>query len=369
MLAVEPLPVTVVAEALWHRVPGGTGVATKELLTRLARRPDLTLDAVAARRSGDSVSGVPVDVRSARLPRVALYEAWARTGRPDVTGRRSALLHSPMLMAPTSARVPVVVTVHDLAWQERPEDFPRRPLELYRRMWTRIVDDAAHIICSSEVTARGVESAGVERDRITVVHLGGRHLAASATTTPAALGLDGPFVLSVGTAEPRKNLRRLLWAFDRSELWRDGVRLAVVGPTGWRFELTGAMTSMSDEAAAHVVALGRVTDDELGALYRDAVAFAYPSLLEGFGLPVLEALAAGAPVVTSADTSTAEVAGDAGVLVDPTDVDQLGDALVRVVTDTELRDRLAAAAPQQAARFSWERHIDETVEIYRKVAA
>ncbi len=369
MLAVERLPVTVVAEALWHRVPGGTGVATKELLTRLARRTDLELDAVAARRSGDSVANVPVDVRSAKLPRVALYEAWARTGRPDVTGSDSRLLHSPMLMAPTAARVPVVVTVHDLAWQDRPEDFPRRPLELYRRMWRRVVDDAAHVICSSEVTASGVVAAGVDRDRITVVPLGSRQLAATATTSPSAVGLDGPYVLSVGTAEPRKNLRRLLWAFDRSELWRDGVRLAIVGPTGWRFELAGAVTSMSDDAAAHVIALGRVTDDELGALYRGAAAFAYPSLLEGFGLPVLEALAAGTPVVTSATTSTAEVAGDAGVLVDPTDVDALSDALRAVVTDDELRARLAAAAPAQAAKFSWKRHVEETVDVYRRVVS
>lgn len=368
MHLVEPLQVTVIAEALWHRVPGGTGVATRELLAGLTRHRSVHVDAVAARRSDDSILSVPVDVRMGRLPRVALYEAWARTGRPDVAGPGSAVVHSPMLMAPTSSRTPTVVTVHDLAWQQRPHDFPRRPLEMYRRMWERVVRDAAHVICSSTLTSEEVIDSGVEPDRVSVIHLGGRQLAAASTSAAADLGVDGPYVLSVGTAEPRKNLARLLAAYDLSGLWRDGVRLVVVGPDGWRFELGAELSKLQPDAAAHVVALGRVTDGELGGLYRDAVAFAYPSLLEGFGLPVLEAISAGTPVVTSATTATAEVAGDAGLLVDPTSIDGLATALRTVVSDDDVRRRLIAAGPSQAGRFSWERHIEETVGVYRAVA-
>ncbi len=368
MLSVETLRVTVVAEALWHRVPGGTGVATLELLRGLQRRTDVALDAVCANRSQEAVSQSPVEVRRTRLPRVALYEAWARSGRPDVSGQEAQVIHSPMLMAPTSSTRPVVVTVHDLAWLRRPEDFPRRALELYRRMWKRVSSDAAHIICSSQTTADHAASAGADADQVSVVYLGGRNLHSWPGSVSGSFGVRSPYILSVGTAEPRKNLGRLLAAFEASELWRDGVQLAIVGPDGWRFELAASLDGLHPEARAHVVAIGQVGDAQLGALYKHATAFAYPSLLEGFGLPVLEALAAGTPVLTSSTTATAEIAGDAGVLVDPTSVPDIAAGLKRIVSDDELRKTLAAAAPGQAERFSWSRHLDETVAIYRGVA-
>ena len=367
MLGVQPLQVTVVAEALWHRVPGGTGVATRELLSGLARRTDVDLDAVAARRSDDAAGQSPVDVRQVRLPRVALYEAWSRSGRPTIAGPGTQVIHSPMLMAPTAAREPVVVTLHDLAWRHRPDDFPRRALGLYQRMWRRVRRDADHIICSSQATADQAIAAGADAARMSVVYLGGRRLHRAAVESLAHLGVARPFVLSVGTAEPRKNLARLLAAYEASDLWRDEIQLLVVGPTGWRFELADALAGLNPQAAAQVVALGRVTDAELGALYRDAVAFAYPSLLEGFGLPVLEALLASTPVLTSATTATAEVAGDAGVLVNPESVDSIAAGLRQVVCDDALRASLVAAAPGQAARFTWERHLDDTVAIYRRM--
>jgi glycosyltransferase involved in cell wall biosynthesis len=172
-------------------------------------------------------------------------------------------------------------------------------------------------------------------------------------------------VLAVGTLEPRKNLERLIeaWAAVDPTLRADHV-LALVGPCGW-----DDAPILEAARASGARLLGRVSEDELRALYAGCAAFAYPSLYEGFGLPVLEAMAAGAAVITSTTSSLPEVAGDAALLVDPQDTVAITTALARVLADGELRTELRARGPERAAQFSWDRTARETLALLRSIAA
>jgi len=170
--------------------------------------------------------------------------------------------------------------------------------------------------------------------------------------------LERPFVLFVGTVEPRKNLHRVIEAFR--ELDAAETELILVGPKGWREDVDVALDGLRGRART----LGYLPRDELDVLYAQAAAVVYPSLAEGFGLPVLEAMANGAAVVTSAGTATEEVAGDAALLVDPLDVDAIAEALQRLLDDRALAAALGAAARARASTFTWERSAELVVEVY-----
>lgn len=181
----------------------------------------------------------------------------------------------------------------------------------------------------------------------------------------ARYGLDRPYVMAAGTLEPRKNLERLVEAWGRlpADL-RDGHLLALIGPTGWDVE---PLLRLIDARPDQIRRLGFVPDDDLPALYSGCAAFVYPSLYEGFGLPVLEAMAAGAPVVTSTVSSLPEVAGDAGLLVDPYDVDAIAAAVTRILRDDTLADDLRARGRERFCAFSWERTARETLAVLRSI--
>jgi glycosyltransferase involved in cell wall biosynthesis len=182
---------------------------------------------------------------------------------------------------------------------------------------------------------------------------------ATADGVPERLGLDRPYVLAVGTIEPRKNLERLVeaWLILPEEL-RSRHLLALVGPRGWD---DSAILAAAHGAGARL--LGQVSDADLAALYAGSECFAYPSLQEGFGLPVLEAMSAGSPVVTSNTSSLPEVAGDAALLVDPRDARAIAGAIERLLTDPELAERLRAKGRSRAQAFSWERTAGETLQL------
>jgi glycosyltransferase involved in cell wall biosynthesis len=191
------------------------------------------------------------------------------------------------------------------------------------------------------------------------------HLAdARAGDVPAHHGLDRPYVLAVGTLEPRKNLERLLaaWNLLPTDL-RDTHLLALVGPRGWDDR---HIVRAAEEADARL--LGRIRDEELFALYAGCACFAYPSLYEGFGLPVLEAMCAGAAVVTSNVSSLPEVAGDAALLVDPTDAGSIAAAIAQILSDRVLAEDLRTRARARAATFSWARTARETRQLLAEIA-
>ncbi len=255
------------------------------------------------------------------------------------------VLHCPTYYGPASSRVPVVVTVHDLAVWRHPEAFGRWTRAYVPRAVPRVLRAAARVIAVSEFT-RGelVELLGVPEEKIRVVPN-----AVEDVFSAEGEAADGEYVLAVGTIEPRKNLPRLAEAARRA-----GRELRAVGAAGWGgVRLDG------------VRYLGEVGDEELARLYRGALCVAYPSLYEGFGIPVLEAMACGAPVVTSRGGATEEVAGGAAVLVDPLDPDAIAAGIEEAVAR---REELRALGLERARAFSWDESARRTVEIYREVS-
>ena len=279
-----------------------------------------------------------------RLAAAARDTLWYHALLPREARRRGVdLLHCPTYRAPLRSRVPVVVTVHDLAVLRFPETF-RRWTRLYGRTLLRPVLHAARrVVAVSEFTRRElVELAGVPAERVDVVPN-------AVDPAFAALGpaVEGEYALAVGTLEPRKNLPRAIEAARLA-----GVELRVVGAAGW-----GSV----DTRGARL--LGRVADDELAALYRGARCLVYPSLYEGFGIPVAEALACGCPVVTSRGTATEEVAGEAAVLVDPLDVR----AIAAGISEADRRrDELRPLGFARAALYTRARAADALLDTYRK---
>lgn len=295
---------------------------------------------------------------------------------------RYDLLHFPYDSCVAWKRGTFVVTVHDvkplLFDAVRPRPSVNRLIEgaLVRDKWARI----DHVLTVSQCSRRDiVERLGVPAQRITVVYPGVelerfRPIIPDETTShpsvPHAVGQDGeqgrPYVLCVAGADPTKNVETLIEAFSRLPgALRQAHDLVLVGDFRRRPDLHERVGRVGIEA--QTVFTGVVSDDRLIELYQRAALFVFPSRYEGFGLPVLEAMACGCPVITSNVSSLPEVAGDAAVLVDPSDVDGLAHAIERVLSDADLRRDLRGRGLGQAARFSWDRTARETISVYKRV--
>lgn len=350
--------VALTLEQCWHRVPGGTAVAALELARALADRGDVAPVGVAARHRHPPPEAFrsPIDVRHLALPRPLLYESWLRLRRPGVTRATGPVdvVHATTIMVPPRSG-PLVVTIHDLAFLHEEGHATRRGRRLFERSLELVRRDADLVLCSSAATLADCEAQGIDAERLRLVPLGVRVRPATADDVARVrrrYGLDGPYVLFAGTNEPRKNLPRLVEACARP----GGMPLVLAGPAGWGEQVP---------AGGSVRVLGLVPEDDLRALYAGADVFAYPSLREGFGLPVLEAMAQGAPVVTSRGTSTEEVAGGAAVLVDPFDVADIARGLDEAHATSR---ELAAAGRARAAAATWDRTAELTVAAYREAA-
>lgn len=362
--------VAVTVEQFWHRVPGGTATATARMLRPLlaAADADLSLVGVAAahRRPARADFRIGLPVRHLPLPRPVLYDAWRLARVPPVqlvTGRVD-LVHATTLAVPPRLGVPLVVTVHDLAFLQAPEHFTARGNRFFRRglELTRRLADA--VIVPSGQVRRECLDAGLPEEHIHVVPHGvdpDRTTPGQVADALARHGLRRPYVLWCGTLEPRKNVAGLLAGFTRVADEHPDLDLVLVGPSGWG----DAFGTGPRPPADRVRPLGFVSDADLAALYKGARAFAYPSLREGFGLPVLEAMAHGTPVLTTAGTPMADVAGDAGVIVTP-DADAIAAGLLEVTGPR--RDALAAAALARSRRYSWQECAQATARVYRAAA-
>jgi glycosyltransferase involved in cell wall biosynthesis len=307
------------------------------------------------------------------VERPPMRVAWEQAALPFVARRdRLDVFHGTMNVLPRWLPCPGVVTIHDLAFLRWPEQVPVRR---YRYLATAVraaAKRAARVIAVSESTKRDVvELLGVDPARITVTYLGvdARFRPSSAAELAAfreRAHLHRPYVLAVGNLEPRKNLPALLRAFARlaSEIPH---QLVLVGAEGW---LTGEihMTVERLRLGDRVRMTGFVEDDELPAWYGGADLFVYPSLYEGFGLPVVEAMACGTPVVTANASSLPEVAGDAAVTVEPRDDDTIAAGMRRVLSDATLARALRGRGRERAESFTWERTAKQTVAVYREVA-
>jgi glycosyltransferase involved in cell wall biosynthesis len=277
------------------------------------------------------------------------------------------MVHATSAAVPPTGGRPLVATVHDLAFRHYPDAYPAAGRRYHDRSARIVAGEAARVIAVSQATAHDLtELYGVEPGRITVVPLGadppGPGDQAAAARLLGDLGVRGPFLLAVGTLEPRKNLPRLLAAFGEVTDELPDHHLVVAGPVGWGPTLRPTWDSVRVKLA------GPVGDAVLHALYRGADGLAYPSLYEGFGLPVLEAMANGTPVLTSDRSSLPEVAGDAALLVDPLDRAAIAAGLVRLAGDEALRRRLVEAGRRRAAGFTWRATAAATWATYRQVA-
>lgn len=263
-----------------------------------------------------------------------------------------------------------VVTVHDLVWKHAGETMHPLNRWLEKRCMPAAIRQADRIVASSFHTKRDLEVEYPEAaNKISVVYPG-------ATCFPnplafqslSALGINSPYILFVGTLEPRKNLKRLLMAYALLDgVLRNRTRLVIAGGTGWGdVDIPTIVSEL--QLDGQVIVTGYVDDTQLATLYAHARFLAMPALYEGFGLPLVEAMSFGVPALTSNCSSLPEVAGDAGVLVDPFDVDSIAKGLSTLLSDDEYRDRLASKATLNAKRFSWKHAAHEMWTVFQEAA-
>ncbi|MBI2887788.1 MAG: glycosyltransferase family 4 protein [Chloroflexi bacterium] len=288
------------------------------------------------------------------------------------------LLHAPDVLFVPAHVIPVVhprasvATIHDLGHLYFPEAYPKETLKYLTWATEQNVRAAAHLLADSQATrADLIRHYSVPPERVTVVYPGVSPLFTQ-EQDPAELGavrlhynLQEPYVLYVGTLHPRKNVTRLIEAFARAK--REGrlqERLVLAGRMGW---LPEEILRSLQQVGEAVTLLGYVPDDHLPALYGGATAFVLPSLFEGFGMPVLEAMACGTPVIAADSSSLPEVVGDAGVLVDPQQTDELAEALAWVCGRQELREQLRQKGLARVRVFTWEAAALKTLAVLDRV--
>ncbi|MGQ0537436.1 MAG: glycosyltransferase family 4 protein [Gemmatimonadaceae bacterium] len=324
----------------------------------------------------------PPRVVTTRLPARALRYSWSLAGMPRIehlVGGKVGMVHAPASVCLPTLRAPQLTTVHDVFSTKLPALLSlRQRLVLTRHLERAAIKRSAHVIADSESTRRDVmELFGLPAERITVVPLGIDHAAFRPVVDEGSLaairnvyGCGDRFVLYVGSLYSRK-VGRLLEAFASAvQLARDPECQLVL--VGGRPEASARALSLGEQVRAlqlknRVIITGTVPAGHIPVLMSAATAFAYVSFYEGFGLPPLEAMACGAPVVASNVSSIPEVVGDGGWLVSPHDADEIAWALGTLLTDADRRAELRKRALRQAARFSWERTIQSTLETYRRV--
>ncbi len=333
---------------LFQPVPGGIGRYIVHLAQNLpaADVEVLSFGAGTPSRRVRSLIGETVDLGWPRGP--MRYEAWHRLQRPRVR-LPVDVIHAPSLAIPPTDTAPLVVTVHDVAFLREPAAFTKRGLAFHERGLELAHEHARAIVTASRFARDELVRVGFERERIFLAP----HGVAVRDPEPDPVidelvvraGVLGPYVLAVGTVEPRKGLDILARAMTRVRRELPDLTLAIVGPDGW-LDVGGLDVD-------GVARLGTVDERTLDALYRRATLCAVPSRYEGFGLPALEAMARGCPVIASNATSLPEVVGGAGVLVPVGDINGWGHAIVDVATDPERRRAMGRAGRERSAGFSW----------------
>jgi glycosyltransferase involved in cell wall biosynthesis len=352
-------------------------VYTVEIARRLARETEIELHLLARRGDGQRWSewapGVPVHAlvpgsRPARL-------VWEQTRAPRVARDLGIdVWHGPHYTMPLGIDVPAVVTVHDMTFFDHPEWHERTKVAYFRRMIAASSQRAAVLLAVSEHTARRltdllhpdapvvVASHGVDRERFRADADVAADLAAL-----GHLGIAPPYLAFAGTLEPRKDVPTLIDAFARVAPDRPDLRLVVAGADGWGAAAVREAAARSG-VTTRILRTGYFPGDALPALFRRAEAVVYPSLEEGFGLPALEAMACGTPVVTTTGSAMEEVVADAGRLVPPGEPAALAAAVTTVLDDAGEAARLRTAGPQRAAQFTWDASVRAHVDAYRTAA-
>lgn len=356
--------VALVLEQLLSRVPGGAGRYSRELAAALA----------ASAPTGSTVTGwvgAHGDFSAARVAGLAgpnrlalghraLALSWERGVGPSPRG--ADVIHAPTLLMPPRRRTPIVVTIHDAVPWTHPGTLTARGVAFHLRMGARAAAQADRIIVPSQATATALAAVLDLGDRVRVIPLG---VSAAVTPPPDArarrrqLGLPERYVVTVATLEPRKGLEVLLDALAEVA----DLTLVVIGPAGWG-GVDVASAASEHGLEGRVIGLGAVTDSDLGAVVSGAAALVAPSREEGFGLPVLEAMALGTPVIVSSAPALVELVGDAGVVTTIGDPAELAAALVSMTAEGAEERRRAGL--ERAACFSWSAAAASTWDVYRQ---
>jgi glycosyltransferase involved in cell wall biosynthesis len=347
------------AGQLLQPVPGGIGRYERALLRHIPR-DGIEVVAFAAGPRPPSVARHVPWVDLGRPHGSLRYELWHRLRRP-VVRVDADVVHAPSLAVPPTGATPLVVTVHDIAFARFPHLTTRRGYRFHMRGLDLARRDAAAVVAISEFTRGELLSQGFDAERVFVARSGMDAPTdrddADVDAAVATAGVTHPYVLCVGTVEPRKDFPTAAAAVAKVRARHPALTLVIVGPPGW-----GNVTGLD---RPFVRVLGRQPWPVLEALYRRATACCLPSRYEGFGLPALEALARGAPVITTTGSALEEVVGDAALLFAPGDVDGCAAALENVMDDVALRDHLARTGRARAEEFTWNATADAYVVAYR----
>jgi glycosyltransferase involved in cell wall biosynthesis len=364
------------------RQGAGIGRYTRGLVAGLAeidRKNQYTL--FSAGEMPPSVRDWPANfhLRASTIPPRWLTVGWHRLRLPipaELLAGDCDLYHSPDFTLPPLRRARGLVTIHDLSFLRVPECADPGLRAFLEKAVPAAVMRARRIVADSENTRRDlIEILRADPDKISVVtpaiepRFRREDTAARLDEVRARYRLPGRFILGLGTLEPRKNFAGLIAAFG--QLVREtGLPhvLVIGGKPGWLYEDIYRQAKQED-LAGRVLFPGFVADEDLPALYSLADVFVFPSLYEGFGIPVLEAMACGAPVVTSNNSSLPEAAGSAALMVEATDSTELAEAIGKVLNDDELRRRMIAAGYEQASRFTWQRSAQALLNAYERAAA
>jgi glycosyltransferase involved in cell wall biosynthesis len=361
-----------------HEQGGGIGRYVRELVTALAALDHETGYRlfVAGAKPEAQPPGPNFRWASSRLSPDWFARLWHRARLPLPiewwTGPIALFHATDFVLPPTRPSTRTLLTVHDLSFARAPETASPALKRYLDRVVPRSVRRADHVLADSQATKDDLIALyGVQPGKITVL-LSGVNARFQPVREPAQLaaarqryGIGAePFILSVGTVQPRKNYERLMRAF--ATLPDQNVHLVIAGGRGWlQGPIYATVDALNLQDRVHFI--GFADDADLPALYSAARCFAFPSLYEGFGLPVLEAMACGTPVLTSSVSSLVEVAGDGAVLVDPLSIEQIAAGLTDLLSDEALRMRLVEAGFRQAAQFTWERSARQLLEIYHSL--
>ncbi|GHO87288.1 glycosyltransferase family 4 protein [Dictyobacter formicarum] len=316
--------------------------------------------------------------RNLHIPDRYLNILWYRLRAPlpaTLFSGPTDIYHGPdFVLPPLGKRVRKVVTIHDLAFLEHPEYAVPSLAEYLRKVVPQAVASADVVATvSQEVSRTLIEHFQTPREKLVVIPNGVQPYFRR-ITDPVILGatrhkfqLEQPFVLAVGTQEPRKNHQGIVKAFYQAQQEKDGPPLLVIaGGTGWLYEETQQLVR-DLQLENKVRFLGRVTEHELITLYSMAELFVFPSFFEGFGIPPLEAMACGAPVITSNTSSLPEVVGDAALQVDPHNIDELSHAMLRLLQDEQLRTDLRQRGYQRVQLYTWQQSAQKMLQVYERL--
>jgi len=339
-------------------IPGGIGRYTKSLIKALPK-DEITLYTFAC--TEPTLDAPPRYKRISKLNFRLEYELWHRFRSRDIDCEGD-LIHAPSLAVPPSKSRPLAVTVHDIAFLRHPGAFSRRGIHFHTKGLDIARKEAAAIIVPSRFTHDELVREGMDPSRIHVIPHG-IDIEENVDTTNdteiiSTLGVPKRYVLAVGTIEPRKNLPLLVRAVDSLRDKGEDLALVLVGPRGW-----GEVKGLDKD---FVYEVGRVSDDILNALMRQAICYCVPSVYEGFGMPALEAMARKTAVIASGVASLPEVVGDAGVLLDPLDSTAWANAIEKMSSDEKYRNEQAHKGLVRAKSFTWDSSARAHVAAYRE---